>query len=490
MVKNKKISLFSATALSATCMIGSGWLFSSQLAAHYAGNWSYLTWIAAAMLVALIGLCLAEIVDVYPVMGITTRSSSISHNNTFGMPFAFANWFGVMVTVATEAQATAQYLSAALKNNLLIINGVLTFYGKSLAIFILVIYLLINFYGVRLLARVNNVVTILKAFIPLFTITMLLIAHFDSSNFTLATNSIYTSRSIITALVSAGLIYSYNGFQTAVAFASEIENPRKNVRLSMIFSIVIVMIVYMALQLAFMGSMPKSYLVNGWAGLNFASPLMNLSMLLGLNFLSLLLIADSVVSPSGAGYSYLGAASRMLFAMSAEGQMPKWLAYIAPTHTFCRRSLMFNFILTAIILFNADSWAALMVIVTGFNIIGYMAAPVSMGAIKPKTRLFGLTVFIIISSLMATIPVHDMLLINSAISGIMLVYIILNYKKHLTLAKVSILCLPFLIYLWSYIFANVYVTIIASLTFYLLSTSKKYITYCTTYRDCGSTEEL
>src|ERR1041385_7549813 len=101
-----KVSLFSATALSATAMVGSGWLFSAQLNAKLAGNYAFLAWVLAAILVMGVGLCISQIVSVYPVRGIITRSSALSHNNTFGMPFAFANWFGIMVSIATEAQAT------------------------------------------------------------------------------------------------------------------------------------------------------------------------------------------------------------------------------------------------------------------------------------------------------------------------------------------------------------------------------------------------
>ena len=141
--QHKKISLFSATALSATAMIGSGWLFSAQLNAKFSGNYSFLAWFLAALIVMPVGLCLAQVVSVFPVRGATTRSSALSHNSIFGMPFAFANWFGIMVCVANEAQATTQYLSAAIKNSDLMGNQGLTFYGKLFALGILFLYLII-----------------------------------------------------------------------------------------------------------------------------------------------------------------------------------------------------------------------------------------------------------------------------------------------------------------------------------------------------------
>ncbi|MDE4955498.1 APC family permease, partial [Francisella tularensis subsp. holarctica] len=76
------------------------------------------------------------------------------------------------------------------------------------------------------------------------------------------------------------------------------------------------------------------------------------------------------------GYSSLGASSRMLYAMSAEGQMPRYFAKLNKQVNISRRSLIANFLICAGFLIFSDNWVALMLIVTGFNIIGYMAAPI------------------------------------------------------------------------------------------------------------------
>ncbi|KTD67589.1 amino acid permease [Legionella santicrucis] len=480
MGQHAKISLFSATALSATAMVGSGWLFSAQLNAKIAGNYSFVAWILAALLVMAVGLCLAQVASIYPVRGATARSSALSHNNIFGMPFAFANWFGLMVTIGTEAQATTQYLAAAIKSDVLMTEHSLTLYGKLFALSILVIYLLINYFGIKLLAKINNTVTVIKILSPIFTIIVFLIMRFDTSNFSLDTNSQYGVGSAITAIISAGLIYSYNGFQLAVAFASEIENPKRNIPLSIVLSIVIVMFVYMLLQLAFMGAVPHDVLASGWSSLNFHSPLINLAMLLGVNFLAMILIADSIVSPSGTGYSYLGGASRMFYAMAKEGQMPKrTITKLHPRYNLCRRSLLINFTLTAIFLWNSDSWASLMVIVTGYHLIGYMAAPISMGAIKPNTRIFGIIVFCILGLMMSTLPAADFLKMNLSISVLMVIYGIIQITRRMKVTTLLVLSTPFLTYLWLiYFYQNIYYILLTSALFYALITHKEYVKLC------------
>ncbi|HLX52788.1 MAG TPA: APC family permease [Aquella sp.] len=482
----KKISLFSAIALSATSMIGSGWLFSAQLNAKLAGNYAFLAWITAAIIISLVGICLAQVVAKYPVRGATTRSSSLSHNNIFGIPFAFANWFGVLVAIPNEAQATTQYLAAALQSVSLMDHNALTFTGKIFALGILFIYLLINYYGIRLLAKVNNTVTIFKIFTPIFTVIVFLIARFDTSNFTLASNAVYGIGSICTAVVGGGLIYSFNGFQLPASFASEINNPKRNVAIAMIGSVVIVMMLYMALQLAFMGAVPHSMIADtGWSSLNFHSPLLNLAMLLGFNFVSMILVADSIVSPSGTGYSYLGGSARMFYAMAISGQMPKWtISKLHPKYNLCRRSMLINFLLIAIILWESEGWSSLMMVDSGYLIIGYMAAPISMGAINSKTRVFGTFVFILTGLMMSTMPAHDLLIISSSIMLLLIIYNGMNILyKRLNIKHLIALNLPIIAYLWSFYFnQNPVYTIIMATIFYLFVTHPKYVAFCRSLR--------
>ena len=89
--------------------------------------------------------------------------------------------------------------------------------------------------------------------------------------------------------------------------------------------------------------------------------------MIGLGYIAVLLIIDSIVSTSVTGYSYLGASSRMLYSMSAEGQMQRYFAKINKKVNISRRSLIANFLICAGFLMFSDNLAALMLIVTWFN---------------------------------------------------------------------------------------------------------------------------
>ena len=53
----KKMGLFSAVLIGVTSMVGSGWLFSAQLTAKHAGNWAFLSWALAAIMILMVAMC-------------------------------------------------------------------------------------------------------------------------------------------------------------------------------------------------------------------------------------------------------------------------------------------------------------------------------------------------------------------------------------------------------------------------------------------------
>lgn len=73
--------------------------------------------------------------------------------------------------------------------------------------------------------------------------------------------------------------------------------------------------IYVLLQVAFIGAVDPSMIVNGWGHLNFNSPFADLAIALGINWLVLILYADAFVSPSGTGITYTATTSRMIYGM-------------------------------------------------------------------------------------------------------------------------------------------------------------------------------
>lgn len=475
-LETHKVKLFSATLIGLTCMVGSGWLFSPMIAARVSGNYAFLAWIVAAAFIMCVAFCFSVLFVEFPLRGITARMSSITHNNVFGMPFAFVNWFGIIATVATEAQATTQYLSPYLGSTF-ISNGILSIYGKFIGFLFLCAYLLINYYGIKLLARINNIITILKFSTPIIVLAVLLIFHFSFQNFHSSSMSTqYDLSTVPLAIIAAGMIYAFNGFQSIGSFASEITNHKKNIPLALFISISIALLFYLLVQFVFMGSVPHDLLKNGWAGLNFSSPMIDVTTILGLHLMSIILVLNSIISPSATGYTYLGSTARMLSAMAEEKQVPGFLKKIDKKYNFPKHAMVANFLVATLFLFSSSGWGNLVVIVTMFNVFSYMSGPISMGAIK-KYKYFGCLVLIFICLLLTAAPTHDLLITNQALSIVIVIFLVSNGIKNL---KRNILyLLPFYAFIWSMVFLRSwYEVIILAIVFYFIVISKYFVQFC------------
>jgi amino acid transporter len=443
------LGLWSLVCLGISSIIGSGWLFSAYRTAQTTAGGALFAWVIGGFIVLLVALVIAEIATLYPKRGLFGRALAISHNKDMGYVTALANWFGIVATIPTEAMATIQYLSKASPswNVYFFVNGDLTGLGLGLVSCLILLYALANFWGARLLARSNNIITIFKVVVPIITAVTILLAAFHPGNFTADGGKFlpYGSGSILTAIMTGGIIYAFNGFQTIASFCSEARNPKRDIPLALTIAIFVSLAVYLLLQTAFIGGVPSDMLANGWKGLSFQSPIVELSSLLGLNVISLLLYVDACVSPSGTGIVYVGATGRMLTAMAQEKQAPAFFDNLHPVFNFSRRSLAFNIVLSLILLWFFRSWESLVVVVSMFHTVSYLACPLAMMRLRltepHKERPFRLpfakvicpALFIFVTVLFCLAPVKDLILVTSVLVIFYTMYIFISNQAKLPL---------------------------------------------------------
>ena len=250
----------------------------------------------------------------------------------------------------------------------------------------LIIFGLINFWGIKLLSRSNIILTTVKIIIPLITAIAIIATSFHSENFFQnASNHSgfmpYGLPSVFTAMLGAGMIYSFNGFQNIVSFASETKHPQRNIPLAMLLSVCITLFVYIMLQTSFIGTLSPSLISNGWHNLNFTSPFVQITMMLNLNLITIILYADAVLSPSGTGLIYAGSTTRMLTGMSEDTQMPAFFKKLSK-YNFSRRSLIATILLAIVFLLLFKSWESLVSFLSLFYIISYMSIPLCLGKLR------------------------------------------------------------------------------------------------------------
>lgn len=510
------IGLITVILISVSGIIGSGWLFSSYLGAKIAGSAVYLSWTIVLVFFILMALAVSEIAVMFPLRGIVGRMGAISHNKYFGAVFSFAIWLELVGSMPGEAQASVQYLSymSSHLSEILMQDGSLTWYGLGLTFIFLIFYWIINMVGMAIFARVNNIIAILKVVIPTFVSIIIIGAYFDSGNFTAYKGSLapYGSDSIFLAITSAGMIYAFNGFQLPTSFASEIKNPARNIPLGIIASIVICFVIYIILQTAFIGALDKNSLTqNGWHALNFNSPFVQITTLLGLNIITLILYVDAVISPSGTGITFVGSASRVLYGMSSESIMPKFFTKLHDKFQVSYRAMIFNFILALVFLFLFRSWSVLILFITSLIVLMYMVIPLSLVALRntenlnierkfkmPLAKPVCYLLFVVQTSFFAFIGSKNMIYLSIVIAVFMLVFVKLNIKNSDKNQIINLLrcTLPLVVYvclitiniilgpseyqgyqLYGHAIFYTIQSVLAIIFFYMM-TSKKFVSLC------------
>ncbi|MBT2145568.1 MULTISPECIES: APC family permease [unclassified Rhodanobacter] len=401
-------------------IIGSGWLFGAWRAAQIAGPGAIWAWVIGAAIIMTVALTYAELGAMFPESGGMVRYGHYSHGSLVGFIAAWANWIAIVSVISVEAEASAQYMSSwkwqwakDLYHQMPGGHGELSTNGLLIAAALVVMYFLFNFWSVKLFARSNTAITLFKLIIPALTAVLLIASGFHAENFSVGIHGELHKTdfpSILTAVAIAGIVFSFNGFQSPVNLAGEARNPGKSIPFAIVCSILLATVVYVLLQVAFIGAVPREMLANvGWHGIDFSSPFADLAIILGLQWLATLLFIDAVISPSGTGMTYTATTARMLYGMERNGTLPKILGRVHPKWGIPRPAMWVNLAVSFMFLFFFRGWGSLAAVISVATIISYLTGPVSVMTLRRTApglhrplRLGGLSVLAGIAFIMST----------------------------------------------------------------------------------------
>jgi amino acid transporter len=263
------------------------------------------------------------------------------------------------------------------------VNGSLTTLGLILSALLVIVYFLLNYWGVRVFARANSAITVFKFLIPGAKIAGLMFSGFHSENFgTASTFAPFGWSSVLTAVATSGIVFSFNGFQSPVNLAGEARNPTRSVPFAIIGSILLALVIYVLLQVAYIGAVSPAGVAQGWHHFNFASPFAELALALNLNWLAILLYIDAFVSPSGTGTTYMATTTRMIYAMQRNNTMPKVFGIVHPFYGVPRPAMWFNLGVAFVFLFFFRGWSSLAAVISVATVISYLTGPVSLMALR------------------------------------------------------------------------------------------------------------
>jgi amino acid transporter len=189
-------------------------------------------------------------------------------------------------------------------------------------------------------------------------------------------------------VATSGIVFSYLGFRQGIELAGETDNPRRNVPLAVIGSVLITGLLYVGLQVAFIAALDPSTLSksDGWAGLSFENdfgPLAALASILGLGWLAVLLYIDAIVSPGDTGLIYTTITSRISYAAAKNGNAPEALARTT-NRGVPLVSLILAFVVGLIVFLPFPSWQQLVGFITSATVMSFASGPLVMVALRQQ----------------------------------------------------------------------------------------------------------
>ncbi|WP_061775591.1 APC family permease [Levilactobacillus senmaizukei] len=384
----RKMSLFSLVMLTLSAIIGSGWLFGAGMAAQIAGPAAIISWLLGALVIGLIAMNYIELGTMFPTSGGMSQYAAFSHGPLLGFVAGWANWLSLLTIIPIEAVAAVQYMSSwpwawANWTRGFLRAGNVTNEGLVIVFLFILAFTLLNFWSVKLLTRFTSFVSVFKLVIPTLTIIVLVITGFEPQNFAHIGGFMpYGSSAIFSATTAAGIIFSYNAFQTTINMGNEIEHPERNILWGIVIAFGISTVIYTLLQVAFIGAVPGGSLVHGWHGVNFQSPFADIAILLNLGWLSTLLYLDAFVSPFGTGVSFVATTSRALAAMTGTKHMPTKLGEVNRKYQTPRRAMVVNLFLGVVLVAGFRNWGTLSNVISTSTLIAYLTGPVTVSSLR------------------------------------------------------------------------------------------------------------
>ncbi|HYU87095.1 MAG TPA: amino acid permease [Candidatus Bathyarchaeia archaeon] len=364
-----------AVALYMSSVLGSGVLVLPGLAAHIAGPASLVAWVALSIISYPLAYTFASLSARRPESGgvYSFARESLGPGAASAVGWLFILWYVTGAPVVTVIAAS--YLAYAFpltRTEIFLIAGLLT-----LGAF------LVNYRGIVVSSRVQ--LAVIVAIVGLLITAVVASApSVNSTNF-----SPFFSNGYVPIGVSAALIFwSYLGYENVSNVAEEFKNPEKDFHRSILFSVIVIGLLYISVAVATVGT--RAYAAAGSIA-PFAVMLSNALGIYGAVGTAIL----AVIIIFGTMNAYTTGISRVIYATAKDRGLPRLLDRINIKTQVPDRSLMLLLGLSWITLllfyvFNVDLETELL-IPSGAAILVYIigsSSGIKLLKVRGVKRLF------------------------------------------------------------------------------------------------------
>ena len=393
---SRRMSVWQLFFLSMGGIIGSGWLFAALAAAATAGPAAIVSWIIGGVLVLLVAMNYAEIAGMLPRSGAIVRYPHLTHGGYTGFILGWTYLLSAVSVPAIEAEAVVTYASTYIHGIINPVNSELTWPGGILfGIGLMIVFFLINYFGIKFLSQVNSFVTGWKFVIPGITFILLFIFGLHAKNFAgYGGFAPLGWAPVLGAVASSGIVFSFLGFRQALDYGGEARNPQRDIPIATIASVLAGLALYVLLQASFIGAIKWGVFgvhAGDWEALKAAGSAAKDApfyialkaagpALLG-GFATILLI-DAFVSPSGTGVVYLGTSARTVYGLSIVGYLPRLFQLILARFRIPWIALIASAVVGCLFFLPLPSWYELVGIITSATVLTYIMGGIGVHVLR------------------------------------------------------------------------------------------------------------
>lgn len=386
----RSITPFALLLTSVSSILGSGWLFATYYTSELAGPSSIFAWLVGGASAIAVAFVFAELCAMLPITGSSIRIPYYTHGTFVSFLFSWIIWISYASLASTEVQAVTQYLNYFFPS-LVYSDGGLTGDGYIVATVLMLGIAALNVFSLRWLLRFNSVLTLLKIAIPTVVALIILAFYFSPQHLIHPAHAVFMPfglHGVFAAVTSGGIVFAFNGFKQACEMAGEAKNPSRALPFAIIGSVVICLLIYLLLQLAFLSSIIPDNLIHGWAHLALqggTSPITAIVRQRHLDFLLPILYVGAIIGPLSAALMYTSSGARALYGMSKNHHIPLLFQRLTSRENPVI-AIITNFILGMCLFAPLPGWNHMITFLTSLMALTYGIAPICLLTLRQQLQ--------------------------------------------------------------------------------------------------------
>ncbi len=326
---SRTLTAFDLMAMGIGAVIGTGiFILPGTVAATTAGPGVSLSFLVAAVICVLAGMCYAEFASSIPVAGSAYSYGNIIYGEFIGWLMGWALILEYMLAVATVAAGWSSYFTAFIKPFGIKLPKAVSgpfnpkqgVYFDLIAVVVIFLIALLLAQGMKNSIKINNTAVIIK-------IAIILIFIFVGLNFIKPSNYHpflpYKMAGVFKGATT--VFFAFLGFDVVSSSAAEVKQPQKNMPLGIIGTLAVAVILYMGVSLVLTG------MVN-YTKLDIANPVAFALQYVHQDWLAELLSLGAMVGMATMMLTMIYSSSRLIYAMARDGLLPHVFSKIDAKH--------------------------------------------------------------------------------------------------------------------------------------------------------------